>query len=161
MTWIQKGVAIELMALSWESEEQGTIPADLRTLQKISGIRTETLQNFFRKFPEFFHISPDLKLRVCHKLREQATKYREISEKRKQAASKCSANAQQMGGSAFAVASAFASKGVEAGAAPPDERLNVDFVKARIAPRTGGEHGKEFAADKRRRANQAALDAVS
>ena len=107
MTHEEKGIFADLMALAWDSEEPGTISLDFPSICRELRVYSTTLRKFLRKFPTTWQkVNSTL---VQPKLRLQWLKYQEISEKRKQAASKCSANAQQVGGSAFAVAPAFAS----------------------------------------------------
>src|ERR1700691_2018023 len=107
MTHEQRGIYISIMALAWDSEEPGTINMTEAQLCRELRIFSATLRRLLADFPTTLR-KVDGKF-VQTKLAEQWAKYKEISEKRSQAASKCSANAQQTTPSAFAVASASAS----------------------------------------------------
>lgn len=106
MTLSQEGLYIRLLALAWDSEEPGTIRGTIPQIARQIGVESETIRRFVGEFPATFRRNSNGL--TSEKLREQFVKYSEISEKRRQAASKCSANAKQMGGSAFAFASASA-----------------------------------------------------
>lgn len=105
MSRAERGLYVDLLALAWDSDHPGTIDLPLAEIAKTFGIKSEILRKFFGKFPETFQkIGGKF---AQKKLQQQYAKSLEISEKRRQAASKSSANAKQLGGSAFA--SAFSS----------------------------------------------------
>ena len=107
MTLEEEGLYIRMCALAWDSEEPGVITLSERELCRQLRIYSGSLRRFLAKFSSSWHrVGANL---VQSKLHLQFLKYKEISEKRSQAASKSSANAQQKGMSAFAVASASAS----------------------------------------------------
>lgn len=101
----QKAVYIDMIAASWDSEEPGTLPLPLVTCAKVCGRNVRSLRSFLRKFPQtFVKVSGKL---VNEKLHDQWLKYKEISEKRSDAANtRHHANAQQEHHSASASSSA-------------------------------------------------------
>ena len=109
MSLHDRGIAITLMAHSWDSDEPGTLPESLLIVSRICAISMKNLRHFFEKWPQFF-IQRDGKL-VNKKLHEHWLNYQEISEKRRKAAEeRYHANAEQKHHPASASASAPAIK---------------------------------------------------
>jgi uncharacterized protein YdaU (DUF1376 family) len=112
MSLAEIGLYTQLLAASWDSDEPGTLPPNLREIAKITGIELRILRKFFAKYPGLF---PEVSGKFRNwKLYEQALKYKEISQKRSSAAqSRYPAIAEQKHhpASAPAFASASATKG--------------------------------------------------
>ena len=107
MSLHDRGIAITLMAHSWDSDEPGTLPESLLIVSRICAISMKNLRHFFDKWPQFF-IQKDGKL-VNKKLHENWLNYKEINEKRVKAGqSRQSAHAQHVLSPASASASASA-----------------------------------------------------
>jgi hypothetical protein len=158
MTRQDLGDFINLLACAWCSDEPGTFllteaeakggaKAWAKGVAKAIGKRPQIVHSFLRRFPEVF-VRIDRRL-VNHKIHNQWLKYKEISDKRSQAAqSRYPAIAQQMhmqtGGSAFAVASASATAQSKPTPLPPAPHtgatndnskspvLNVEVLKTQI-----------------------------
>lgn len=128
----QRGIYIDILALAWDSETPGIITMSERQICHELRIFSASFRRLLAKFPATLR-KVDGKF-VQPKLAEQWTKYCALSEKRKQAASKCSANAQQAEGSAFAVASAVALK---------TENLGEASLSRAPASSKSGETGRE------------------
>jgi hypothetical protein len=108
---------LHLLCHAWLSEEPGTLPSPIETAARVVGWKPSELRSFFARFPTCFERKTRRGLDAFWNefLSAQWDKYRDISEKRSRAASKSTAIASHAGGSAFAVASAFAVKDIKPG----------------------------------------------
>lgn len=102
-----RGIYIDLLAAAWNSEEPGTLPLPLDFAARSAGLDIRSLRDFMAKSPRCF-VEVGGKL-VNEKLHNQWLSYRELSEKRSEAAkSRYSANTLQVHHSASASSSASA-----------------------------------------------------
>jgi hypothetical protein len=125
MTLAERGLYIELMALAWDAEEPGTITLDNAAICRELRIYSATWRRFLRKFPlTFLRVGKNL---IQPKLKLQWDKYKEISDKRSAIAKQMH---MQVGGSAFAVASASAS-------APINQKQHSDAYGVNGSPENG------------------------
>lgn len=110
MSWKDQGIYMRLLASSWMSSEPGTLPLPLSLGAKVVGLDTRLLGGFLKRNPTTFRNSGDRL--VNDKLLSEWLKYKELSEKRADAARKKNdAIAEQLhmqtGGSAVAFAVAI------------------------------------------------------
>ena len=105
-----RGVFITALNAAWDSEEPGTLPANLDIAAKICRIQPRTFRNFLIRFPSTFKVIGDKM--VSPKLSEIWANYQQISEIRRKAAEsrhqKQDAIAEQEHQPASALASASA-----------------------------------------------------
>src|SRR5271155_1931542 len=94
MTREERGLYIDLLALAWDSEEPGTIAMTIPQICRELRVYSASLRKFLAKnSASWQQVNGKL---IQPKLSLQWDKYKEISEKRQQAGSKSSANAQQL-----------------------------------------------------------------
>ena len=106
MDYYDRGIFITALNASWDSEEPGTLPADLEVAARICRIQVRTFRNFLQRYPETFRQFGD-KL-VNQKLHSCWINYQEISEKRRKAVeTRYSTNVEQEHLSASASAPAL------------------------------------------------------
>lgn len=122
MTLAERGVAVTLMAVAWDSERTGYLPADLTLLSKITAISPRILRDFTANYPRFARRMGDEY--QIERLAEQADNYRRLSTIRSNAAkSRYPANAEQMHLQNAHTASASAPASAKSNTTPPTPPL--------------------------------------
>jgi uncharacterized protein YdaU (DUF1376 family) len=84
MSWKDRGIYLEILIGSWESDEPGTIPLPLSLGAKVLGVHPTLLRSFLDRYPStFYEVNGRL---VNHKLHTQWLQMKRVSEAKTRAA---------------------------------------------------------------------------